>query len=237
MLYKVRTNQRGAIGATEIILIVFVLAILGFVGWRVYDANQSTDESKANTEAALHSQVPADDATRDAVGDAIEENSAAADEDADANTSDEDGESDAAAPKTTKVNTSEYSLILPEGWKKDGAGDLFSGDKYTNGTFFMEIEYAPGGHGFYADTTWTTTHNSGTNAFTVTKKSNKICKDPNDSFCDYKGAAKDSLIIVSPAGEVKGNTWTFYFGNTASGDLSKAPLADFEAIIESVKVK
>ncbi len=60
-----RKNESGAVGALEVVLILVVVAILGFVGWRVYDASQNSDETAANTEAAQESRVSADEETKE----------------------------------------------------------------------------------------------------------------------------------------------------------------------------
>lgn len=47
-----KLNQKGMVGAVEILLIVLVIGVLGFVGWRVYDSKSEPSASETNTPSA-----------------------------------------------------------------------------------------------------------------------------------------------------------------------------------------
>lgn len=56
---KKSLNQRGAIGAVEVALVVVLLAAGGFVAWRISSADKAVNESATNSDAALNSNTDA----------------------------------------------------------------------------------------------------------------------------------------------------------------------------------
>jgi len=59
-----KTNQRGALDIMFVFLLVVLVAVGGFVGWRVLDADKTVSQTAANTEDG--SSVPIDSNTKEA---------------------------------------------------------------------------------------------------------------------------------------------------------------------------
>ncbi len=58
-----RLNQRGMIGPIEVVLLLVLAGIIGFTGWRLYDANKDSEESTTTSQTATNTSEDANSDT------------------------------------------------------------------------------------------------------------------------------------------------------------------------------
>ncbi len=108
-MFIMRLNQKG-FSAVEILIVIVVITLIGFVGWRVYDSNQDTGED-TNTTQQENSEDTSTTATNDDDSTQTEQT--------------ETTQSDEEATKRKSFTAYETSLTIDEleGWEYMGIYD------------------------------------------------------------------------------------------------------------------
>ncbi len=199
-------NQKG-FTLVEGLLIVFVVAIMGFGGWYFWNNNQDENtEQVATTELEVQEQ--------------LENNQKPSDEAA-----------------TVEISQTRYKISLPEGWEEKsnteapaGAPELYH--EYTNGKGqTVGVSINSGGFGGGGD---------GSASFVIEGNRFNLENeyDACDPTIDEMGVCRygDSKLelIVSSAGEHKGDNYTFWLWDKNSEDQNA--YSGLKDIIETIEL-
>jgi hypothetical protein len=213
-----KKNEKG-FSVVEVFIVVLVVVLVGFLGWYVWSKNSTKDNS------APSSTSKTSDNTQ---------------------TNQENKQVDVSR-QGKQVDNDRFAMNLPEGWdleKKEGDLKNPEDEYYTfkNGDDYLKINLVKYGKDSAQDIAW---------RYELTEERTVVLQDSPTEICD---ASEDEAgfcregdealgIFIRPAQSIKFNGVSetiyvsFYAGNSASEDPTKAKLEDIKSMLNSIQFK
>ena len=216
-----KKNENG-FSAAEVLISVLVIVLVSFLGWYVWSKN-----STKNNSAQSSTSITSNNSQKD-------------------HTNQENKQTD-ISKKGKQVDNDRFTIDLPEGWNfEKKKGDLKTPDNetysYKNENNYLWVNLVQYGKDSAQDISWT---------YELTKERTVLVKESPTIICSvsedlvgFCGAGDGNLsIFINPAQTIKFNGISepiyvsFYAGNSASEDPTKAKLEDIKSILNSIQFK